>query len=281
MKVPSKILCALLFGLAPSVMAKASHIDDVAAYHNNSRWQKHSAQSAFDGFNSQYQLKGDESLLDLCSGDGKVTHYIAHILSRGRVVGVDSSSKMVHFANKYYTNPNLSFVVTDAQDLHYKNEFDIITSFTCLHLVDDIESTIRGVEQSLKPGGKILFQIPYDHGLSYALDLTTSSEKWAPYFSDFQTPWHLLHPDTYRHHLLRSGLQPIRVEITQMHEIYDSASEFETSISNWLPHVKHLAEPLRGDFMADLISNYLSYMPSDDEDRVHYYVDRVEVEAKK
>jgi len=44
---------------------------------------------------ARLKLKGDESLLDIGSGDGKVTAGIAAALPRGRVVGLDGSHEMV------------------------------------------------------------------------------------------------------------------------------------------------------------------------------------------
>src|SRR6266487_82505 len=67
---------------------------------------------------ARLKLRGDESVLDVGSGDGKVTAEIAAALPRGRVVGLDSSPQMVQFARAHYAAkrwPNLEFVRMDAQ----------------------------------------------------------------------------------------------------------------------------------------------------------------------
>src|SRR5207249_1363495 len=51
---------------------------------------------------ARLKLRGDESLLDVGSGDGKVTAEIAVALPRGRVVGLDGSSEMAEFARAHY-----------------------------------------------------------------------------------------------------------------------------------------------------------------------------------
>lgn len=64
------------------------------------------------------QLRGDEQILDVGCGDGKVTAEIAGILKNGRVSGIDSSPQMIGFARKTFPRAkysNLDFQVMDAR----------------------------------------------------------------------------------------------------------------------------------------------------------------------
>ena len=45
-------------------------------------------------------LRGDEHVLDVGCGDGKVTAEIARAVPRGRVLGVDASLEMIAFAQQ-------------------------------------------------------------------------------------------------------------------------------------------------------------------------------------
>ena len=45
-------------------------------------------------------LRGDERVLDVGCGNGKVTRKIAALVPRGSVVGVDASAKMIELARK-------------------------------------------------------------------------------------------------------------------------------------------------------------------------------------
>ena len=54
------------------------------------------------------QLKGDETLLDIGCGDGKVTAEIAACLPMGSVLGVDSSAEMIALAQSQYPADCLS-----------------------------------------------------------------------------------------------------------------------------------------------------------------------------
>ncbi len=67
-------------------------------------------------------LQGNESVLDVGCGDGKITADFAVALPKGRVVGVDSSAQMIDYATRTYADtqyPNLSFACNDARSQNY------------------------------------------------------------------------------------------------------------------------------------------------------------------
>jgi trans-aconitate methyltransferase len=69
---------------------------------------------------AQLNLRGDEHVLDVGCGDGKVTAEIARAVPRGSVVGVDASPQMIEFARKAFPpgqHPNLEFQAMDAREI--------------------------------------------------------------------------------------------------------------------------------------------------------------------
>ena len=69
---------------------------------------------------AQLHLRGDEHVLDVGCGDGKVTAEIAHAVPHGSVTGVDASPQMIDFARKTFPPsaiPNLTFRVCDARKI--------------------------------------------------------------------------------------------------------------------------------------------------------------------
>jgi len=75
------------------------------------------------------KLSGNEALLDIGCGDGKVTAVLAKSLPRGCVVGIDSSEDMVTLARQTFpqeTYPNLAFQKMDARALTFQEKFDRI-----------------------------------------------------------------------------------------------------------------------------------------------------------
>ncbi|MUL36019.1 class I SAM-dependent methyltransferase [Gloeocapsopsis dulcis] len=85
-------------------------------------------------------LQGNESILDVGCGDGKITADFAATLPRGRVIGVDSSPEMIAYATHIYGSkqyPNLSFACVDARSLDFDQEFNLCFSNATLHWVDN------------------------------------------------------------------------------------------------------------------------------------------------
>ncbi len=69
---------------------------------------------------ARLKLRGDEHVLDVGCGDGKVTAEIARAVPRGAVTGVDASAEMIAFAQKAFPPkkyPNLEFHIMDAREI--------------------------------------------------------------------------------------------------------------------------------------------------------------------
>ena len=95
---------------------------------------------------SKLDLKGSERVLDIGCGDGEITAAIARRVPRGSAVGIDSSRDMVDLAaTRYPPNrfPNISFVLKDAREIDFDQEFDAVFSNACLHWVVDHQARSR------------------------------------------------------------------------------------------------------------------------------------------
>ena len=71
---------------------------------------------------AQLQLRGDERILDVGCGDGKVTAELARAVPKGLVTGIDASPEMICFARKTFPpgkHPNLKFQVMDAREISF------------------------------------------------------------------------------------------------------------------------------------------------------------------
>ena len=107
---------------------------------------------------ARLKLKGSERILDIGSGDGKVTADIARLVPKGRVTGVDISPEMIRFSKQTFGKiPNLNFRQADASALPFNKEFDVVVSFTCLHWVISRVSASPGISMALRsisPGSR-------------------------------------------------------------------------------------------------------------------------------
>src|SRR5476649_1876221 len=128
---------------------------NAAAYAANSAVQQAWARELI----AKLKLRGDENILDVGCGDGKVTAEIVRAVPRGSVTGIDASPQMIAFAKKTFPAkkfPNLKFQVMDARKIKFAGEFDVIFSNAAFHWVDDHEEILCGAASVLKSGGRLV-----------------------------------------------------------------------------------------------------------------------------
>lgn len=252
---------------------------DGEVYVNNSTLQYQWALSYIKKLN----LQGTEHILDIGCGDGRITALIAKNVPQGSVVGVDNSSSMLQEAKKHQLK-NLEFLYQDAQNLDFREEFDLVTSFSCFHWVPNHLLALKQIEKSLKPGGRVFLYFAPDHGrdrFDYAIKLTMTSDKWSPYFIDFSTPFSLISPSKLTNYAEDAHLLIKRIEIITVDEPFINKSAFMGWISGWMSQLKQLPKELHEQFLDDIISHYLKKHPTDTEGKIHYIDYWIEVELLK
>jgi trans-aconitate 2-methyltransferase len=260
------------------------HKWDPAAYEKSSSAQQKWAKEVL----SKIAIRGDEKVLDIGCGDGKITAEMASLVPDGSVVGIDNSREMIGFARSKFqgpSHPNLSFSYGDASDLKYQGEFDLVVSFACLHWILDHIPVLESIERSLKSGGRVFLQFGGKGnaaGIIQAASEVISCQKWSEYFKGFEFPYGFFGPDEYHTWLGQVGLKAIRVEILPKDMVQPGrdglASWVETT---WLPYLEKVPGNLRRDFVYEVTDAYISSHPPDVDGLVHVDMKRLEVEAEK
>jgi trans-aconitate methyltransferase len=232
---------------------------------------------------AKLHLRGDERVLDLGCGDGKVTAEIAHQLPRGEIVGVDLSQEMIDFAIATFHQPNLRFERADARALNFENEFDVVFSNAVLHWVYDHEPALRGIRGSLKPGGRILLQMGGRGNAADVLETVTEltrDPRWSQYFTDFSFRYGFHGPEDYTRWLLDAGFDPRRVELIPKDMIHATRERFAGWLrTTWMPWTDRIPEQMREMFIDEVVDRYLRVHAADADGRVHVAMVRLEVEA--
>jgi len=232
------------------------------------------------------QLKGNERVLDIGCGDGKITAEIAKRLSPGSVLGIDSSEEMINFSREKFPRdeyPNLYFKIIDARDLSFDREFDVIFSNATLHWVIDHAHVLHRIKKILKPGGRILLQMGGRGNASELFAVLASmlaKERWGKYFRDFPFPYGFYGVDDYRMWLKRAGLKEKRIELIPKDMTQKGKDGLASWIrTTWLPYTQRVPEALRNDFIMTIVDRYTEKHPADSEGLIHVRMVRLEVEA--
>ena len=164
---------------------------------------------------SKLPLQGDEQLLDVGCGDGKLSARIAAQLPRGAVLGVDASADMVAFARQQFDAaawPNLRFEVVDARRLNFDARFDRVVSFNALHWVPQQAEALRGIRAALKPQGRAHLRLVTRAALTSLEEVAEAVRKeptWAPHFAGFSDPYLRLDAQQYGELAASLGLRTI------------------------------------------------------------------------
>jgi len=234
------------------------------------------------------KLSGNEALLDIGCGDGKVTATLAKYLPNGCVVGVDSSEDMIVLARRTFPHeayPNLSFQRMDARALTFQARFDKVFSNAALHWIIDHKSVLHGVQRSLKGGGRLLFQMGGKgnaQDVLAVLDGLFMEKPWREFFVGFGFPYGFYTPEEYRVWLCEAKLEPERVELVPKDMQLPGREGLAGWIrTTWLPYTERLPSDLRERFIEQIVTTYLKRHPLDESGVAHVRMARLEVEASK
>ena len=233
----------------------------------------------------QLALNGDEAILDVGCGDGRITSEIA-AQHGGWVVGIDSSPEMVGLASgKYAEQPGLKFREMDAAELQFEAEFDLIFSNAVLHWVRDHRAVLAGMNRALRPGGRVVLSMGGKGnaaGPLSILDSLISQAKWRPYFEGFVFPYAFYGIEEYATWLAEAGFQPTRLQLVPKDMVHESVDGLKGWIrTTWFPYTQQLPQAMQYTFIDDLVKSYLENHPVDDFGRTHVKMVRLEVEASK
>ena len=207
------------------------------------------------------KFKGDERLLDLGCGNGKVTAEIASRLPNGSVTGVDASAEMIAFASEHFGGrPNLRFETCDIRSLSFPEEFDLVVSFNALHWIPNQEEALRAIRSAMKPGARAQLRLVPDgerKSLETVLEEARKAPRWARYFESFHDPYLHLAPEQYAALAENNGLHVLHIQTQDKAWDFHSQEAFEAFGSvTFVEWSRRLPECDRQDFVRDVLERY-------------------------
>jgi trans-aconitate 2-methyltransferase len=247
-------------------------------YSRNSHMQYCHAREAL----KNYKFIGNENVLDVGCGEGKITNEIAKGVPNGQVIGIDYSESMIDFANKNFSSQqsNLEFNLLDANNLNFSEQFDLVLSFSCLHWIQDQHGIWLGMKKSLKKNGKaiVMFYKKHPH-LWVSIERVLLNDEWAPYFNAYISPFNSFTVDLYKDIICQAGMAPILIEEILSFEDFESRAELENFLITWLPQLHRLPRDKHPEFVKQVCDNFLEIVPLNIDGNAKMQFIRIAVEA--
>jgi trans-aconitate methyltransferase len=232
------------------------------------------------------KLQGDERILDVGCGDGKITAEIARGVPRGEAVGVDASPQMIEFASQTFPskkNSNLEFHVMDARKIQFIRKFDLVFSNAALHWVDDHLAFLQGTASVLGPGGRLVVSSGGKgnaHDVFLAFRSQMRLTRWREFFRKMKAPYFFHSPEEYKKWLPRFGFEARNIKLAPKDTIYEGREGFATWLrTTWLPYTQRVPENAREEFIAEAVERYVAKHPIDAKGQVHVRMVRLEIDA--
>lgn len=226
-------------------------------------------------------LTGSEKILDVGSGDGRISRYIAQeYIPNGQLIGIDIQNDMVVFASEHSQSDNVSYRVADVREYIVPNEYDVITSFWTLHWVKEYALALDNIARSLKPDGKaLLCHIIGIDPFQKIVNNLLETEKWKKYKSDRSILIHSPSLSRIAHAIEESGLMIDSFEIKKN--------------GSWLPLdiVKHnllslplfdfIPAPMRSEFCDDMLQGFIKMEPLNENNELFQWLPVVAMVLRK
>lgn len=207
-------------------------------------------------------ITGNERVLDLGCGDGRLTSRIAALVPGGSVVGIDNSSGMINAA---VTNirSNLLFRQQDILTLDEVEEYDLVFSNAALHWVHDHDYVLNATCHALRPGGIARFNFAADGNCSQLIAVLHDvifMKEFDDLFNTFIWPWYMPNVDAYA-----KLIDTIPFNHTQIwDEVADRHFPDVSTMIGWIdqpslvPFLAHLPADMRSPFRKMVIDRMIS-----------------------
>ncbi|MCF7859969.1 MAG: class I SAM-dependent methyltransferase [Candidatus Cloacimonetes bacterium] len=232
------------------------------AYREHSPVQTRLAQD----FLKKIPLKGDEVVLDIGCGDGRVTDLISKRVPLGKVKGIDVSADMIDLAQKSF--PEISFEQADGATYSDDIKYDVIVCFSTIHWFTDQQAVLNNMKKLLKENGRmyILSYSPYDYYWKPMED-SVFSRKWSGVLD--QNQFHAQLPrDELTKEIEQAGFLITSLNVIPEIVIFDGQEGYKKHVTGFLPHLRNLPKEQHEELLKDIGESFLKWNKPNSEGKI-------------
>lgn len=231
-------------------------------------------------------FKGDERVLDIGCGDGRITAYIAtELVPKGTVLGIDASPEMIKLSQETFPQniySNLAFQNIPAEALNLPKQFDVIISFNALHWVKEQVLALKNIYNALVPHGRVFILIhPRVEHVWGPPERISASKKWEKYFKNFLQPHQFYDVDGYEILVRQSGLTIDSIKIKSHMLQLPTLTDYINILKSFSPYPDQVPAELREAFLKDVAADFEKFSTRDEEGDLLLPLRRIEVVAHR
>lgn len=237
-------------------------------YKRNSELQYRAAMGAL----SRIEFKGNELVLDIGCGDGRVTEKIAE-KTKGLVLGIDISPDMIKHAQENHKKENLSFELQDISKSKYPyelmqqfgelNKFNIITAFSSLSWIKDQQQAFTNIARMLV-AHKGMLRAGLAHEDSCYLRARFAMHKhdtWKDFFVDYEVPYYPSNEEKVRNLLKVAGLKEVSVSKIEVPQSFVTRDKFIDWMKAIPAQLDRIPQERHDEFLNDIVDEYIKEVP--------------------
>lgn len=181
-------------------------------------------------------LRGDETVMDVGCGAGRLTEVLLDRLPRGRVVALDASEAMLDTARTRLSRfgDRVFLVHADAATWVAPEPVDAVFSTATFHWVKNHEALFASLASSLRLGGLLVAQCGAAGNLSRIRSRTAAlraSSEYTRFFERFAEPWTYASVEETRARLARAGFSSADVSTEPAPTTFDSTEAFREFVA--------------------------------------------------
>ncbi|XP_005179560.1 juvenile hormone acid O-methyltransferase-like [Musca domestica] len=246
-------------------------MNQACLYQRANEVQRYDAEEILQEYAEKFEWRHDglDCLLDVGTGSGDVLmDFIYPIMPKQfqSVVGSDVSRKMMQFAEKCYSREKqCSFRVLDIATKDKLPEdmvggFDHVTSFYCLHWIQNQRQALQNIYDLLRPeGGDCLLVFLATNPVFDVYKLLSKSTQWSPYMKDvhrFISPLHYSSDPKmeYTKMLKETGFTDIQVDLKEKVYIYEGLETLKDNVKAVCPFLDRIPLSRHNAFLDDFVN---------------------------
>ncbi len=204
---------------------------------------------------ARLDLAGDEAVLDVGCGTGRVTELLADRLPRGRVIAADAAPSMADAA-RAALGQRATVLCADVLDLELDAPVDVVFSTATFHWILDHERLFGRVAQLLRPGGRLVAQCGGEGNVEHflaAADRLMNREPYRPHVAAWERTWRFASAEATEALLRAAGFREARCWLSPASVVPPDPPAYLSSVC-CSPHLELLPRELHEPFVADVLA---------------------------